>query len=748
MQPAKTNHHSTLASYFTHKPLYLDEPTRKKPNIRKLTELPFQIINASDSKSWEEEFSDPQFASTACEANLTYGFLHDLDIGLNKWRTSSVRIVRIAVASSLRTVLKYPGYSLSVILNRIKWLDNKNSISNDKIDRARKRLDANGPWFETMSDFSGEEGIKYQESSPYQVFIHSKNIIAAADKKGFLEFRDIYHGNRIHSKNLQTHQIKALAVEPKSLLAAWMEKNGEVRSEVSDKVFIGRIREKNIVFPDNEAILAVSIDNSLVAWNPQNGTNIILIKDLPAPLLVLRPNPQGDKIVYIAGEKTDNQVIGMIEKIDGIWKVHKFLWAGTRITNACLQPDGDKLLLVCGDHSLAIFDYSTESIVSRIYYEQRPDTRLRGYIRDCAFGDKLANHEVVVASDKGNIAKWIWKMDKLVPCDDFKGLQESVILTLLDFVAGRNDVLLSTHLGASFAAPFGTRKTRHHSFSVTGCALTDFNKLASICRDERSLKWWTFDGLEALDTYCIEPPCSIAADTEKDNVFVGTDNGWLYYASSNSYSANRNMVPLFASKTNNVFSKSSGTAIAASSEGQIIFVDFNQDKKDWLYSIIGYYKQKGLLKHPDPLVNYISVRKNETGDQDIAITIGIGVNQEKVVYSNNILFNVAISPDGSHLAIDDKSLSVWEINGFSLNKKYGIRQNDLFAGIDFVCGNELLVVAKKIDPWLELRKCAPGLPIVAVLELPSSPTFINVRNTHIALGFSSGALLTLKILNT
>ena len=743
-----TSYHSILASYFARKALYLDEPTRKKPNTRKLVELPFQIISASDSKSWEEEFSDPQFASTVCEANLTYGFLHDLDIGLNKFPTSSVRIVRIAVASSLRTVLKYPEYSLSVILNRIKWLDYKSSISNDKIDRARKRLDANGPWFETMSDFSAEEGIRYKESSPYQAFIHSKNIIAAADEKGFLEFRDIYHGNCIYSRDLQARQIKALAVEPKSLLTAWMENNGEVRSEVSDTVFIGRTREKNIVFADDKAILAVCIDNSLVVWNPQNGTNIILHKDLPAPLIVLRSNPQGDKIVYVAGEKTDNQVIGIIEKIDGNWKVHKFLWAGARITNACLQPDGDKLLLVCGDRSLAIFDCSTENIVSRIYYEHRPDTRLRGYITDCAFGDKLANHEVVLASDKGNIAKWIWQMDKLVPYDDFKGLQESVVLTLLDFVAGSNDVLLSTHLGASFAAPFGTRKTRPHSFSVTGCALTALNKLASICRDERSLKWWNFDGLEALDTYCIEPPCSIAADTENDYVFVGSDNGWLYYASFNSYPANRNMVPLFASKTNNVFSKSSGTAIAASSEGQIILVDFNQDKKDWLYSITGYNKQKGLLKHPDPMVNYICVRKNETGGQDMVITFGIGVNQEKVVYYNNILFNVAISPDGSHLAIDDKSLSVWEINGYSLNKKYELRENDLFAGIDFVCGNDLLLVAKKNDPWLELRKCTPGLPIVAVLELQSSPTCINVRNTHIGLGFSSGALLTLKILNT
>jgi hypothetical protein len=37
-----SKYHTPLASYFQKKPLYLDEPTQKKPNVRKLMEQAWQ----------------------------------------------------------------------------------------------------------------------------------------------------------------------------------------------------------------------------------------------------------------------------------------------------------------------------------------------------------------------------------------------------------------------------------------------------------------------------------------------------------------------------------------------------------------------------------------------------------------------------------------------------------------------------------------------------------------------------------
>ncbi|MCX6238644.1 MAG: WD40 repeat domain-containing protein [Bacteroidia bacterium] len=45
------NYHKNLANYFAGKPLYLDEPTRKKPNTRKLVEQPWQ---QTKGEMWDE----------------------------------------------------------------------------------------------------------------------------------------------------------------------------------------------------------------------------------------------------------------------------------------------------------------------------------------------------------------------------------------------------------------------------------------------------------------------------------------------------------------------------------------------------------------------------------------------------------------------------------------------------------------------------------------------------------------------
>ena len=41
MGSISTSYNSNLAEYFQEKPLYLDEPTQKKPNTRKLVEQPW-----------------------------------------------------------------------------------------------------------------------------------------------------------------------------------------------------------------------------------------------------------------------------------------------------------------------------------------------------------------------------------------------------------------------------------------------------------------------------------------------------------------------------------------------------------------------------------------------------------------------------------------------------------------------------------------------------------------------------------
>jgi len=46
-------YHSNLIDYFASKPLYLDEPTQKKPNVRKLLEQPWQPWLQIKGEMWD-----------------------------------------------------------------------------------------------------------------------------------------------------------------------------------------------------------------------------------------------------------------------------------------------------------------------------------------------------------------------------------------------------------------------------------------------------------------------------------------------------------------------------------------------------------------------------------------------------------------------------------------------------------------------------------------------------------------------
>jgi len=53
MHPKLRQYHLTIAEYFHSRSLYLDEPTRKKPNTRKLVEQPWQ---QTKGEMWDEVF--------------------------------------------------------------------------------------------------------------------------------------------------------------------------------------------------------------------------------------------------------------------------------------------------------------------------------------------------------------------------------------------------------------------------------------------------------------------------------------------------------------------------------------------------------------------------------------------------------------------------------------------------------------------------------------------------------------------
>lgn len=71
--------YKTLASYFASKPLYLDEPTQKKPNTRKLVEQPWQ---QTKGEMWDEvtdTLCNLDFIQAKACAKMTYELVNDFN---------------------------------------------------------------------------------------------------------------------------------------------------------------------------------------------------------------------------------------------------------------------------------------------------------------------------------------------------------------------------------------------------------------------------------------------------------------------------------------------------------------------------------------------------------------------------------------------------------------------------------------------------------------------------------------------
>jgi len=79
MENINIKYHSALAGYFHRKPLYLDEPTQKKPNTRKLVEQPWQ---QTMGELWEEvtdTLCNLDFIQAKAAAKMTYELVEDFN---------------------------------------------------------------------------------------------------------------------------------------------------------------------------------------------------------------------------------------------------------------------------------------------------------------------------------------------------------------------------------------------------------------------------------------------------------------------------------------------------------------------------------------------------------------------------------------------------------------------------------------------------------------------------------------------
>jgi hypothetical protein len=98
--------HNRLADLFGQKADPEQNFTWKTASLRALEELPYHLAQSANAPRWERTVCDPLFVEAACRVGLVLEFTRDIDDGLRRLPSSSVRLMRKAAASSLRTIFE------------------------------------------------------------------------------------------------------------------------------------------------------------------------------------------------------------------------------------------------------------------------------------------------------------------------------------------------------------------------------------------------------------------------------------------------------------------------------------------------------------------------------------------------------------------------------------------------------------------------------------------------------------------
>lgn len=739
--------HARIAAYFRASADPAGDATWLEGSRRALEELPHHLTSAAAPAELEAVVGDVEFTTAACQAGLPFAWLRDVDTALGRWALPLAHQMRKAVASSFRTILEQPRFIRSALYNRLVWAGPVGPELTPSLARARARLDAAGPWFETVSPFRDFEGLVFPAERPHQSFVAWAGVLATADHEGRLEVRGLRRGELLATRALSSTNLRGLAVEPLELQAAWIEADGTVRVENAATTLRGRSGESLLAFPAADSVIAMRHDDALVAWNPQTGSEAILAAALPSPLVAMHATITGDRVVWVAGTGRQAKVqrIGVAWRHANTWHASEWPGVDAVVTHACLTPDGTSAILVGANRHLYVVEGATGTMIAKpMPYERRHDVTLWGKVETCGCGQGPEGTWLYIATDKGHVCRWDWRTDRMEAFDDFKSLQETTSAVLLKCTHGTDEAFLTTPNRLTFVRR-DVRAQVHHAAAVTACVITASGRVASICRDERSLRWWTFDGLRPLHQFTVERPSAMALCADADAVYIGTEQGWLLRCPFGQTPANGQAVPLFDRMVAQVVTAGPGVALAASADGTVKRVTFARESVEWLSPTGMARRQLGLFLHPDPARKYVTVRQSEVANMQTIIALGGTDRNEDEVFRSDYLIHVAVSSDTHLVATAGRALDIFSLEGRTLRRLFGHAADYRVAGIDFMSDNRSMIVARLRDAWIEWRGCEEGAPLLAALELPSRPSCLHLRDRQAVVGLQSGEILCLRL---
>jgi len=743
----KRDRHCALARYFGAQALHVEKDEQKAPNLRKLSELPYQQAYGEMWEELEATLCDLQFVEAKCNIGMLFDLLRDCDRAIGLQPLPAVAQMRRALSLALSSLSARPALAAQSVYNRLIWFDTLVPQLQESLEKTRSRLDKRGFWIRAEAPLPGSQtkatiSFPFGMESSIQSLSPDKKAIAIASLDGAVEIHDLAYGELLYSRHLDASPIVAIALSEDARSLAYMDAHGVIHSEQGRASVAGRRGERLCAYHPTCGVLAVRADHALVAWDPTRDEAVVLATDLPVPLVALRISPDNRNILYLAGFK--QQKIGVARLTGGGWETKALPYNGPPLVDADLDSEGKQVLMASMDRRLHILDTETGRLLAQLSYEAREDVVITGAPEKCAFGLGDSLGWAFVATRDGYTACWNRNQDTLERLEDWRPLSEPANLVHFAVVPASGQLFFSTENLAKTMTSQGLRQSlARHSAPVTGCLITESKKVVSASELEHSVRWLSAEGLRPLSQQSHPRPTAIDRYEDTDDVIIGTHQGSVWSQPPDAEVDQKDIFRAFAEPVVSLFALGHGTVLAAGKSGRVLRIHLFTGKVETLWHSTGFQTQQKILPAGDRGL-FWSLRSREIGKRSFVLSLVRDVDEEEVALTAlGLCQDVAVTRDGATICVAGESVQILR---WSPREWTAVYRRDIPADyVTFLSEDDLFAVVLREAPWLEVWSVTDGLPTVAAIDLPGNVSCLSAMEDWIVAGFLSGDLMSVRL---
>jgi hypothetical protein len=737
--------HITIAKYFNRKVLYMDEPTQKKPNIRKLFELPWQQTKGEMWDEVSDTLSDLLFLEAKCKIGGVYDVLNDFDNSELLIRIPELKYVRQAVSSSQLGLSLEPDYYLQMLWNRLKWLlpaENNPPVFLRNLDKAKKKLMNSPAWLRANAPLPETRQLKPQEfpidAKTIQTLSMDSKSLVITDGFSTIDTLDITTGKPIIQRLIIDQHILGITLNSNNNRITSIDKSGYLYIENNKSKYRTRQNE-NLLETVSGYLIYINNDNSLIALEPIDEKVNILLENVPKPLVILNKSRKGEGILFVAGYR--KQVCGIAVFSSNEWSVKLLTQLSAPIVAGDIDIQSGLIALVTADSCIYLMDFEKEDILKQCFYQYETESLLRGMAKKISFGIGPTFGTIFLATETGQVWNWNFTTGKFSSYGDYKKHKECRILiclgvwsdTGLPFVSSENNAqtLILSELNSNISQP------------VTGVCFTNDLHIVTANYEGHSVRFYRSEGLKKINQYLVSWPISLNQCNEADTIWVGCETGLFCKIGPETTDISNDGV-LIDNPVIGIFKSTQSDMVwVAQRNGDImcmpaVVTDVLQDKKriKILYCSTVHEKRLKVLPASDKNSFWCMTAIESSHNLNISL---ISDNHEAMTLDRSpYLYDMAVSNDYKLFASAGDSINIYHF--FDRDWKLLYTCIDSVKLIAFNGSSKFLVTANEC--WLVVREISPGLPVITAHDLSSKINCLAVKNNNIAVGMQDGNIVS------